>query len=92
VRVLRRRRRGDCQAADPAGPPGRAGRGLGGRLVETCLDFARAAGYRRITLWTNDVLISARRIYQAAGFELVEEERHHSFGRDLVGQNWTRSL
>ena len=62
------------------------------RLVAACLDFARAAGYRRITLWTNDVLAAARRIYQAAGFELVEQERHHSFGRDLVGQNWARSL
>jgi GNAT superfamily N-acetyltransferase len=68
------------------------GHGLGARLVDTCLDFARAAGYRRITLWTNDVLVSARRIYQAAGFALVEEERHHSFGHDLVGQNWARDL
>jgi GNAT superfamily N-acetyltransferase len=68
------------------------GHNLGTRLVNTCLDFARAAGYRRITLWTNDVLVSARRIYQAAGFALVDEERHHSFGHDLVGQNWARDL
>ena len=68
------------------------GLGLGGRLVDECLSFARAAGYRRITLWTNDVLVSARRIYEAAGFELLEEERHRSFGHDLVGQNWARDL
>ena len=72
--------------------PRARGRGLGARLVDTCLDFARAAGYRRITLWTNDVLGSARRIYQAAGFVLVEEEAHRSFGHDLVGQNWARDL
>jgi GNAT superfamily N-acetyltransferase len=72
--------------------PDARGLGLGTRLVDTCLAFARAAGYRRITLWTNDVLTSARRIYQAAGFELVDQERHHSFGHDLVGQNWSRQL
>lgn len=72
-------------------PRGR-GHGLGRRLVDTCLDFARAAGYRRITLWTNDVLASARRIYQATGFELVEQEPHHSFGHNLVGQNWAKDL
>lgn len=60
--------------------------------MDACLDFARASGYRRMTLWTNDVLTSARRIYEAVGFELVEAERHHSFGRDLVGQNWARDL
>ncbi|MGH3342382.1 MAG: GNAT family N-acetyltransferase [Carbonactinosporaceae bacterium] len=89
-----------CVAADEATAklrillvrPDARGHGLGARLVDTCLDFARAAGYRRITLWTNDVLVSARRIYQAAGFALVEEERHHSFGVDLVGQNWARDL
>lgn len=73
---------------DPAG----RGQGLGLRLVEQCLDYARCVGYRRITLWTNDVLVSARRIYQAAGFELVEQENHLSFGHDLVGQNWAREL
>jgi len=72
-------------------PDGR-GRGVGGALVDTCVDFARAAGYRRITLWTNDMLVSARRIYQAAGFRLVESDRHHSFGHDLVGQNWVLDL
>ena len=68
------------------------GHALGTQLVNTCIEFARNAGYRRITLWTNDVLVSARRIYEAAGFALVDEERHHSFGHDLVGQNWARSL
>lgn len=72
--------------------PAARGHGLGARLVDTCIGFARDAGYRRITLWTNDVLVSARRIYQAAGFALVEQEAHHSFGHDLVGQNWTRDL
>jgi len=65
---------------------------IGSRLVEECLRFARRSGYREIMLWTNDVLEDARRIYQRAGFQLVEEEKHHSFGHDLVGQNWWREL
>jgi GNAT superfamily N-acetyltransferase len=89
-----------CVAADGATAklrillvhPDARGHGLGARLVDTCLDFARAVGYRRITLWTNDVLVSARRIYEAAGIALVEKERHHSFGVDLVGQTWARDL
>ncbi|MBF8189458.1 GNAT family N-acetyltransferase [Nonomuraea sp. K274] len=72
--------------------PKARGRGAGDRLVSTCLDFARRAGYRRITLWTNDVLASARRIYEGHGFVLADQEKHHSFGHDLVGQNWERDL
>lgn len=72
--------------------PSARGMGLGRRLVDECLAFARQAGYRRMVLWTNDVLVSARRIYQAAGFTLQEEERHHSFGKDLVAQVWARDL
>ena len=72
--------------------PSARGQGLGGRLVDGCIEFARDAGYGAMMLWTNDVLVAARQIYQARGFELVEESPHHSFGRDLVGQVWSRSL
>lgn len=72
--------------------PSARGLGIGKRLVEECIGFARARGYKTLTLWTNDILTAARHIYETAGFKLVEEERHHSFGKDLVGQNWNLEL
>jgi GNAT superfamily N-acetyltransferase len=72
-------------------PDGR-GHALGGRLVDTCLSFARAAGYERMTLWTNHPLTAARRIYLDRGFSLVEEEPHRSFGAELVGQTYELDL
>ena len=72
-------------------PDGR-GRGLGGRLVDTCLAFARSAGYDRVRLWTNHPLTAARAIYLSRGFALVAEEPHRSFGADLIGQTYELDL
>ena len=72
--------------------PKARGLGIGKRLVEECIRFARTKRYRKITLWTNDILTTACRIYEQVGFKLVSEERHHSFGHHLVGQNWELEL
>ncbi len=72
--------------------PAARGEGLGARLVDECVNFARSAGYKRITLWTQSTLTAAHRIYQGAGFRLVREDPHHSFGKDLVGQTWDLDL
>ena len=68
------------------------GLGLGARLVKTCDDFARAAGYGKIILWTNSILLPARRLYEAAGYRLIEAEAHESFGQKLIGETWEKLL
>jgi GNAT superfamily N-acetyltransferase len=72
--------------------PKARGLGIGKRMVNECLRFARQVGYRKTMLWTNNVLLAARHIYEDAGFKLVLEEPHHSFGHDLVGETWELEL
>jgi DNA-binding MarR family transcriptional regulator/N-acetylglutamate synthase-like GNAT family acetyltransferase len=72
--------------------PKARGLGIGSRLADECLRFARQAGYRKVVLWTNSVLLAARHIYAKAGFRLVRSEPHHSFGHDLVGETWETTL
>lgn len=68
--------------------PHARGLGIGSRLTEECIRFARYTGYSKILLWTNSVLLAARHMYAKAGFQLIEEQPHHSFGKDLVGETW----
>jgi DNA-binding MarR family transcriptional regulator/N-acetylglutamate synthase-like GNAT family acetyltransferase len=96
--------RAGCVFLMPGGSPGvgklrlllvepwARGHGLGGRLVTTCIAGAKEAGHQTLTLWTNDVLAAARRLYERAGFRLVKRERHRSFGKALVGQTWDLEL
>lgn len=72
--------------------PDARGAGVGAMLVDTCVTRARQVGYRRLHLWTNSVLTAARRVYERAGFQLIDEAGHHSFGQDLVGQTWSMAL
>jgi DNA-binding MarR family transcriptional regulator/N-acetylglutamate synthase-like GNAT family acetyltransferase len=72
--------------------PRARGLGLGNRLVEECIRFARRRGYQKMTLWTQSILLAARHIYEKAGFTLVAQEPHHSFGHDLIAETWDLTL
>jgi len=72
--------------------PTARGLGVGKRLVDECIAFARASGYRKLTLWTQNNLHAARHLYERAGFQLVSEDKHFSFGKHLVAQNWDLKL
>lgn len=70
--------------------PDARGLGIAGQLVEACLSFSQKAGYKKVKLWTQSILLEARRIYKRAGFVLVEKEPHNSFGHDLIAETWEK--
>jgi GNAT superfamily N-acetyltransferase len=72
--------------------PAAQGQGVGRLLVERCMTFARDAGYSRMALWTNDVLLPARSLYQKLGFTMTDAKPYRGFGHDLVGETWERDL
>lgn len=72
--------------------PDARGLGIGASLVEICIEYAIAAGYERMTLWTNSILVAARRLYESIGFELTESSPYHSFGHDLISETWEVEL
>jgi GNAT superfamily N-acetyltransferase len=72
--------------------PQARGLGIGVRLVEECVSFARKAKYRKVTLWTHSVLTTARNIYERAGFKLVASQKHNSWGRRVIGETWDLAL
>ena len=72
--------------------PKARGLGIGARLVEEAVRFAREARYRKVTLWTQSVLTAARRIYERAGFKLIHQETHDTFGKELIGETWELEL
>jgi len=72
--------------------PTARGYGVGGRLIDACLAFARQAGYETVSLWTNDVLVAARRLYARAGFRLIHSAPHRDFGPEMIGETWEIAL
>jgi GNAT superfamily N-acetyltransferase len=67
-------------------------KGIGKRLIDECIDFSKKNGYKKIRLWTQSILSAAHHLYENAGFKRINEEPHHSFGHDLVGETWELSL